>query len=88
MEDLFVPTLHTFENNNLFTGSWGLLRFRIEPEIIMKTAKEIDMEASSIKGEFWHGKFSYEKSQMEGSQIFPLSQEGRNDLIAWLREHA
>ena len=28
MEDLFLPTLHTFENNNIFTGSWGELRFR------------------------------------------------------------
>ena len=29
--EIFLPTLHTFENNNIFTGSCGLLRFRASP---------------------------------------------------------
>ena len=88
MEDLFIPTLHTFENNNIFTGSWGQLRFKVTPAITMKTPKEVDMVASSMKAEFWHGLFCYEKSEIEGERIFPLSPEGREEMIAWLKEHA
>ena len=35
--EIFLPTLHTFENNNIFTGSCGLLRFRIAPTVVMAT---------------------------------------------------
>ncbi len=88
MEELFIPTLHTLENNNVFTGSWGLLRFKITPEITMKTPKEVDMEASSVRVEYWHGIYCYEKSETEAERVFPLSEQGREDLIIWLKEHA
>ena len=41
--EIFLPTLHTFENNNIFTGSCGLLRFRIAPTVVMATPKEVDL---------------------------------------------
>ena len=88
MEDLFIPTLHTFENNNVFTGSWGMLRFKITPAITMKTPKEVDMEASSMKAEYWHGLFCYEKSEIEEERVFPLSEEGRDEMYCWLKAHA
>jgi hypothetical protein len=50
----------------------------------MATAKEVDFEQSSIHAEFWHGPFCYEKSQMEGEQTFPMSEEGRLQLKNWL----
>ena len=53
--EIFLPTLHTFENNNIFTGSCGLLRFRIAPTVVMATPKEVDLAASSIHAELWHG---------------------------------
>lgn len=87
MEDLFLPTLHTFENDNIFTGSWGSLRFKITPNIVKKTPKEVDMEASSMHAELWHGIFCYEKSDMEAEETFPLSAEGREALYHWLKEH-
>ncbi len=82
--DIFLPTLHTFAMNNIFTGSWELLRFRAVPNVVMKTPKEVDMEASSITAEYWHGLFCYEKSEMEGKETFPMSEEGRLSLKAWL----
>ena len=87
MKEVFVPTLHTFAMNNIFTGSCGEFRFRAVPEVIMKTKKEVDMEASSVTAEFWHGPFCYEKSEMEGKQTFPMSEEGRLALKAWLEEN-
>ena len=73
--------------NNSFTGSCGNFRFKAEPEVIKKTPKEVDMEASSITAEFWHGPFCYEKSEMEGKQTFPMSEEGRLAMKAWLEAH-
>ena len=87
MNDLFIPTLHTFAMNNPFTGSCGMFRFRIVPNVVKKSPKEVDMEASSITAEFWHGPFCYEKSQMEGSQTFPMNEEGRQAMKAWLEGH-
>ena len=87
MAELFIPTLHTFAMKNTFTGSLGLFRFRAVPKVEMKTAKEVDFEASSIVVEYWHGLFCYEKSQMEGQAEFPLSEEGRADMIDWLMAH-
>lgn len=87
MADIYLPTLHTFAMNNTFTGSWGVMRFRIVPEVVKENgSKEVDMENSSIRAEFWHGPFCYEKSTMEGTQTFPMSEEGRLALKSWLEE--
>lgn len=84
MEPLFIPTLHTFAMKNLFTGSFGNLRFRIKPDVVMATPKEVDFDQSSMFVEYWHGLYCYEKSEMEGSETFPMSEEGREEMIRWL----
>ncbi len=84
MIDIYIPTLHTFEMGNIFTGSWMHLRFRIEPNIVKLETKEIDFAQSAIKVEYWHGPFCYEKSTMEGEAFFPLTEEGRLAMKAWL----
>lgn len=87
MADIFLPTLHTFAMNNVFTGSCDNLRFKIVPNVEKLTPKEVDMEKSSITAEVWHGKLCYEKSQMEDRATFPMSEEGRLELKAWLESH-
>ena len=87
MSELFIPTLHTFEMNNVFTGSHGDFRFKIQPNIVKKTQKEVDMENSTITAEYWHGPFCYELSQMEGAETFPLSEDGRISMQKWLQDH-
>lgn len=88
MADLFIPTLHTFAMNNIFTGSCGDFRFRAKPEVVKQSgSKEVDMENSSILAEYWHGPFCYEKSVMEEEQVFPMSEEGRSAMKAWLEEN-
>lgn len=84
MAELFIPTLHTFAMNNIFTGSMGLFRFRARPNVVMATAKEVDFEQSTIFVEYWHGLYCYEKSTMEGEETFPMSEEGRQAMIDWL----
>ena len=84
MEELFLPTLHTFAMNNIFTGSSGLFRFRAKPKVVMANAKEVDFDQSNIFVEYWHGLYCYEKSEMEGSETFPMTQEGRQAMLEWL----
>ena len=87
MEELYISTLHTFAMKNLFTGSLGSFRFRIQPNVVMATPKEVDFEASTMCAEYWHGLFCYEKSEMEGAETFPLTEEGRQAMIDWLKAH-
>jgi len=89
MQELYIPTLHTFAMNNSFTGSCGAFRFRIVPEVVKSAAndKEVDFAQSSIQAEFWHGELCYEKSTMEGEQTFPLSEEGRTAMKQWLESN-
>lgn len=85
MGELFIPTLHTFAMNNIFTGSFGALRFRIVPDVVkLEGSKEIDFAQSTIMAEFWHGPYCYEKSEMEGKEVFPMTEEGRTALQGWL----
>lgn len=84
MAEIYLPTLHWFAMNNLFTGSSGMFRFRAAPNVVMLNQKEVDMDNSSIHVEYWHGPFCYEKSEMEAAQTFPMSEEGRMAMKAWL----
>ena len=87
MEEIFLPTLHWFAMKNPFTGSCGQFRFRAVPNVVMATPKEVDFEQSSIRCEFWHGLFCYEKSEMEGERVFPMSEDGRLEMKQWLESN-
>ena len=84
MDKLFIPTLHSFAMNNVFTGSCGAFRFRAKPNVVMATAKEVDFNESTILAEFWHGPYCYEKSVMEGEKSFPMTEQGRVEMKTWL----
>ena len=85
MCEIFLPTLHTFAMENVFTGSCGQLRFKITPNIT-KMGKEVDFENSSMFVEYWKGLFCYEKSEILGNETFPLSEDGRANLQQWLQD--
>ncbi len=87
MNEVFLPTLHWFAMKNPFTGSCGNFRFRAVPKVTMATPKEVDFDQSSIEAEYWHGPFCYEKSEMEGKETFPLTDEGRLAMKQWLEAH-
>ena len=85
-KEIYLPVLHWFDAKNSFTGSCGNFRFIVKPNVVMATPKEVDFAASSIHAEFWHGPFCYEKSEMEGANDFPMSEEGRLAMKRWLEE--
>lgn len=85
---IYLPTLHTFAMDNVFTGSAGLLRFRLSPRVVKaEGGREVDMEKSGIRAELWHGLYCYEKSEIEAEKVFPMSEEGRSQMLSWLEEH-
>ena len=86
-KEIFLPVLHWFDAKNPFSGSCGDFRFMLKPNVVMATPKEVDFEQSTIKAEFWHGPFCYEKSTMEAEKVFPLTEEGRLAMKAWLEEN-
>ncbi len=85
MAELFIPTLHTFAMKNPFTGSCGMFRFQIKPNVVMATPKEVDFEQSSMFVEYWHGLYCYEKSTIEDQKSFPLTDAGREEMLQWLQ---
>ena len=87
MKDLYIPTLHTFAMNNIFTGSHGAFRFRAAPNVVKLTQKEVDFQQSTIFVQYWHGPFCYEKSTMEGENTFPMTEDGRLAMKRWLEEN-
>ena len=87
MDKLFIPTLHSFAMNNIFTGSCGAFRFRAKPNVVMATAKEVDFNESTILAQFWHGPYCYEKSEMEGEKSFPMTERGREEMKNWLESN-
>ena len=64
------------------------MRFRIVPNITMATPKEVDLEASTILAEVWYGEKCYELSEVEQTQTFPMSEDGRQAMKAWIEENA
>ena len=87
MAEIFIPTLHTFAMGNMFTGSCGNFRFKIEPNVEMANPKEVDFEKSSIHAVYWHGPFCFEKSEMEAEATFSMSEEGRQEMKSWLESN-
>lgn len=89
MKEVYLPTFHTLAMNNIFTGSYGALRFRVQPCVVKVEGndKEINFAESSLSAEFWHGELCYEKSTMEGKQSFPLTEEGLLAIKQWLESN-
>ena len=87
MERIYLPTLHWFAMENPFTGSFGDFRYRVVPQVTMVTSKEVDFQNSSLTAQYWHGPFCYEKSTIEGENIFTLTEEGCCDMKKWLADN-
>lgn len=61
--------------------------FRVTPNIVMLTQKEVNFDESSMKCECWHGEYCYEKSQMEDEKTFPLNEAAYHEMYDWISAH-
>ena len=76
MEALFIPTLSFWENGNSWYGSLGQARFFIQPQ------------EGQLTIQLWRGPLTKELSEILAETAVPLSQEGLDQLTAWLNQQA
>ena len=76
MEALFIPTLSFWENGNSWYGSLGQARFFIQPQ------------EDQLTVQLWRGPLTKELSEILAETAVPLSQEGLDQLTAWLNQQA
>ena len=72
----FLPNLLSFTNGNTYLGSFLGLRFRVKP-----VNDEDTLECLT-----WYGEFCLEDSEVAAEASFPLTAEGREQVIDWLEE--
>ncbi len=68
-----LPELFYFQSGNRYTGSKNGMRFCLTPE-------------EKILAEVWYQDLCREQVEPEQEQEFPLSQEGYEAMLAWLRQ--
>lgn len=74
MEELFLPVLSHFQNENTWIASVGRLRYKAAPV------------GEELTGEVWEGPWCCELSEIEEKKAFPLTEEGIGALRAWVLE--
>ena len=78
-EELFLPVLSHFENENFWTASGGAMRYRVDP------VKEEGAGApTALLAQVWQGPWNQADSRVEATETFPLSEEGLSGLRTWL----
>ncbi len=76
MDELFLPVLSHFKNDNVWTASKGRLRYRVTPE------------GEEFRVEIWEGPWEHDLSQIETEERFPLSEAGIGEMRQWLLSRA
>lgn len=77
---LELPGLLYFLNGGIYTGSYIITKDNIEVRYKIKPCED------KFKIELWNGLYCYEKSLILLEVQFDLNIEGRNELLAFLKE--
>lgn len=81
METMFLPVLSHFQNENIWIASDGKLRYQVTPTAVTGEDGE---EKQVLVAETWEGPWSREFSVIESVKEFPMSDDGIEELRAWL----
>lgn len=76
MEELFLPVLSHFQNGNFWTASVGRMRYRVDPG------------ETELTAQVWEGPWNQADSVIEEQRQLPLSEEGLEELRAWVNTWA
>ena len=89
MNDIFSPTMLFWENGNSWYGSKGLARFFIRPVKHELPEEDPQGEAhTTLDAEVWRGPLTKSLSEVLATASFPLSEEGLEQISAWLEDQA
>lgn len=72
MEEIYLPVLSHFRNENFWTASAGRMCYRVDPV------------ENTLFAQVWEGPYGYSLSEVEEHTSFPLSEEGLEELRAWV----
>ena len=86
LKPITLPTMLFWENENTWYGSKGTARFYLQTQ---KVEDAPEGQPSRIfKAEVWPGPFTKALSETVAEATFPLTEEGRDQMIAWLEGQA
>lgn len=76
MEEILfdIPKPLYFESKNAYSGSIGSFSYKVWPA------------DGELKSSVWLGPYCLEKSDPVETRTFPMTLQGREELIAWLTE--
>lgn len=84
--DFYVTNLHSWLNGNAFYGSFHGLRFLIKPTAILDKVTGEPLEGSRVEVLVWTGEYCLEESEVLAKAEYPLTEQGREQVIDWLEE--
>lgn len=76
-QDLFLPVLSHFENENFWTASGGRMRYRVDP------VKGEEDHPPTLTAQVWEGPWRLQDSTVEETKSFPMTEEGLEEVRAW-----
>ena len=82
LPDFPIPQVNYFTNRNSFCGSRGQLNYRILPV----EADEGNGTDAHLEAYTWYGMLCSDLSEKQATATFPMTQEGRDAAVDWLRE--
>ncbi len=77
----YLPNLSTFQNKNTFYGSLDELRFRVAYQEDEEAGKQFHVCT-------WPGPYCLAESEVTAEAVFPLDEEGYQEVLAWLEAAA
>lgn len=81
-EQFYLPNLHTFQNENVFYGSFRGLRFRVQS--VKGRPAGAEEEAWGMAVLSWYGEYCLEESEIVAQDWFPMTEEGYQQVLDWL----
>lgn len=80
MSAIFIPTLSHWQLGNSWSGSLGRASYYITP----RSREEGEEKVPELFAEVWTGPTCYELSTAERTETFPVTEEGLEEMRAWL----
>ena len=81
-----LPALIHFQNDNVWSAAVGRLRYWMTPHVNRDELGEPLLEGSTLDVEVGQGPWAKEFSTIEEVKTFPLTPEGLEQVLPWLRE--
>lgn len=84
--NFYVTNLHSWTNGNAFYGSLRAMRFLVKPTVVRNKQNGAIEPESKVETFVWKGEYCMEESEIRAQAEFPLTEEGREQVIDWLEE--